>query len=281
MNLSDQCLQLILFACMLRPILNCFSHNLPSQISGWKKTRKATTEFSTGDASGSTSQAANIIEALEVGAMTLLVDEVTYGWWMLVGLDPGKVNTGKDRKGWDTTRFSWKFNHWDLVISGGWAALEILGEQTITSAHPWKILQLLKPDSADCFQSRCAVGFAPTRSKKTHEVAHIMATSNSCHQKDHVVFYVHIYSSRFFWDAVHIVHLRPFQPGYLRHQLYDSRWEDEGLGGSRQGTHHCICAKSSSALPRTGRLDDPRGWWVWWFLYRRRCCDHDGWATWH
>lgn len=43
--------------------------------------RKATTEFSTGDASGSTSQAANIIEALEVGAMTLLVDEV----W------PGKV----------------------------------------------------------------------------------------------------------------------------------------------------------------------------------------------
>jgi len=38
---------------------------------------KATTEFSTGDASGSTSQAANIIEALEVGAMTLLVDEDT------------------------------------------------------------------------------------------------------------------------------------------------------------------------------------------------------------
>lgn len=38
---------------------------------------KATTEFSTGDASGSTSQAANIIEALEVGARTLLVDEDT------------------------------------------------------------------------------------------------------------------------------------------------------------------------------------------------------------
>ncbi|CAJ1434388.1 unnamed protein product [Effrenium voratum] len=38
---------------------------------------KATTEFTTGDASGSTSQAANIIEALEVGASTLLVDEDT------------------------------------------------------------------------------------------------------------------------------------------------------------------------------------------------------------
>ncbi|CAK9066476.1 unnamed protein product [Durusdinium trenchii] len=38
---------------------------------------KATTEFTTGDASGSTSQAANIIEALEVGALTLLVDEDT------------------------------------------------------------------------------------------------------------------------------------------------------------------------------------------------------------
>eukprot|EP00931_Biecheleriopsis_adriatica_P115088 TRINITY_DN90924_c0_g1_i1.p1 TRINITY_DN90924_c0_g1~~TRINITY_DN90924_c0_g1_i1.p1 ORF type:complete len:683 (+),score=149.56 TRINITY_DN90924_c0_g1_i1:90-2051(+) len=38
---------------------------------------KATTQFSTGDASGSTSQAANIVEALEVGATTLLVDEDT------------------------------------------------------------------------------------------------------------------------------------------------------------------------------------------------------------
>jgi predicted ABC-class ATPase len=38
--------------------------------------RKATTERSTGDAAGSTSHAANIIEALEVGARTLLVDEV-------------------------------------------------------------------------------------------------------------------------------------------------------------------------------------------------------------
>lgn len=38
---------------------------------------KATTSFSTGDASGSTSQAANIMEALEVGATTLLVDEDT------------------------------------------------------------------------------------------------------------------------------------------------------------------------------------------------------------
>lgn len=38
---------------------------------------KATTRFSTGDASGSTSQATNIIEALEVGASSLLVDEDT------------------------------------------------------------------------------------------------------------------------------------------------------------------------------------------------------------
>jgi len=39
--------------------------------------RRDTTCFSSGDASGSTSQAANIVEALEVGATTLLVDEDT------------------------------------------------------------------------------------------------------------------------------------------------------------------------------------------------------------
>jgi len=38
---------------------------------------KETDRFSTGDASGSTSQAANIVEALEAGATTLLVDEDT------------------------------------------------------------------------------------------------------------------------------------------------------------------------------------------------------------
>jgi len=38
---------------------------------------KDTTNFSSGDASGSTSQAANIMEALEVGCSTLLVDEDT------------------------------------------------------------------------------------------------------------------------------------------------------------------------------------------------------------
>lgn len=38
---------------------------------------KQTQQFSTGDASGSTSQAANIVEALEVGCTTLLVDEDT------------------------------------------------------------------------------------------------------------------------------------------------------------------------------------------------------------
>ncbi|CAE7711012.1 unnamed protein product, partial [Symbiodinium pilosum] len=38
---------------------------------------KQTQQFSTGDASGSTSQAANIIEALEIGCSTLLVDEDT------------------------------------------------------------------------------------------------------------------------------------------------------------------------------------------------------------
>lgn len=40
-------------------------------------TGRDTTRFRTGDASGSTSQATNIQEALEVGARTLLVDEDT------------------------------------------------------------------------------------------------------------------------------------------------------------------------------------------------------------
>eukprot|EP00438_Fugacium_kawagutii_P004327 Skav220059 [mRNA] locus=scaffold1709:61262:63212:- [translate_table: standard] len=55
-----------------------FINNLPFgklAVMGTMALWKATTEFSTGDASGSTSQAANIIEALEVGAMSLLVDE--------------------------------------------------------------------------------------------------------------------------------------------------------------------------------------------------------------
>jgi predicted ABC-class ATPase len=38
---------------------------------------RATTEFSSADASGSTSQAAAIVEALEAGATTLLIDEDT------------------------------------------------------------------------------------------------------------------------------------------------------------------------------------------------------------
>lgn len=46
-----------------------FISNLPLQ--------KNTDRFSTDDASGSTSQAANIIEALEIGAKTLLIDEDT------------------------------------------------------------------------------------------------------------------------------------------------------------------------------------------------------------
>ena len=46
-----------------------FINNLPF--------KRATTKFSTPDASGSTSQAANICEALQVGATTLLIDEDT------------------------------------------------------------------------------------------------------------------------------------------------------------------------------------------------------------
>lgn len=49
--------------------ISAFIDNLPFQ--------QDTTNFTTADASGSTSQAANIIEALEVGASTLLVDEDT------------------------------------------------------------------------------------------------------------------------------------------------------------------------------------------------------------
>ena len=39
---------------------------------------KSTVEFSSADASGSTSQAANILEAIEVGASVLLIDEVPF-----------------------------------------------------------------------------------------------------------------------------------------------------------------------------------------------------------
>ncbi|TDH74272.1 hypothetical protein CCR75_006349 [Bremia lactucae] len=49
--------------------ISAFIDNLPF--------KQDTTHFSTADASGSTSQAANIVEALEVGATTLLIDEDT------------------------------------------------------------------------------------------------------------------------------------------------------------------------------------------------------------
>eukprot|EP01084_Bolivina_argentea_P194754 334217_1 len=49
--------------------ISCFIDNLPFG--------RSTTCFSTDDASGSTSQAANIMEALEVGSRCLLVDEDT------------------------------------------------------------------------------------------------------------------------------------------------------------------------------------------------------------
>ncbi|TMW55050.1 hypothetical protein Poli38472_013812 [Pythium oligandrum] len=49
--------------------ISSFIDNLPF--------KQDTTKFTTADASGSTSQAANIIEALEVGATTLLIDEDT------------------------------------------------------------------------------------------------------------------------------------------------------------------------------------------------------------
>eukprot|EP01059_Diplonema_ambulator_P036652 TRINITY_DN9229_c0_g1_i1.p1 TRINITY_DN9229_c0_g1~~TRINITY_DN9229_c0_g1_i1.p1 ORF type:complete len:694 (+),score=200.98 TRINITY_DN9229_c0_g1_i1:136-2082(+) len=49
--------------------ISCFLNNLPMG--------KETTTFTTQDASGSTSQAANIMEALEIGASCLLIDEDT------------------------------------------------------------------------------------------------------------------------------------------------------------------------------------------------------------
>jgi hypothetical protein len=59
--------------------VSAFISNLPSgkSINGASivSTKHDTTKFSTKDASGSTSQAANVIEALEAGASTLLVDE--------------------------------------------------------------------------------------------------------------------------------------------------------------------------------------------------------------
>jgi len=58
--------------------VSAFLTNLPSgkSINGASiSSNQDTTRFSTKDASGSTSQAANVIEALEAGASTLLVDE--------------------------------------------------------------------------------------------------------------------------------------------------------------------------------------------------------------
>ena len=49
--------------------LSPFIHNLPNG--------KDTVDFSTEDASGSTSQAANVVEAVNAGAKVLLIDEDT------------------------------------------------------------------------------------------------------------------------------------------------------------------------------------------------------------
>ena len=46
--------------------------------------KQPTANFSTADASGSTSQAANIIEALEVGSTALLIDEDTSATNLLI-----------------------------------------------------------------------------------------------------------------------------------------------------------------------------------------------------
>ena len=58
--------------------VSAFISNLPSgkSINGASiASKQDTTRFSTKDASGSTSQAANVIEAIECGASSLLVDE--------------------------------------------------------------------------------------------------------------------------------------------------------------------------------------------------------------
>lgn len=54
-----------------------FINNLPQTCTERSRSSRSTTEFTTDNASGSTSQAANIIEALEAGARLLLVDEDT------------------------------------------------------------------------------------------------------------------------------------------------------------------------------------------------------------
>jgi predicted ABC-class ATPase len=59
---------------------------------------KTTTEFSTGDASGSTSQAANIMEALEVGARVLLVDEDTCATNFMIRDDKMKALVAPDKE---------------------------------------------------------------------------------------------------------------------------------------------------------------------------------------
>lgn len=59
---------------------------------------KTTTDFSTDDASGSTSQAANIMEALEVGAQLLLLDEDTSATNFLVRDERMQALVSKDKE---------------------------------------------------------------------------------------------------------------------------------------------------------------------------------------
>ena len=59
---------------------------------------KSTTSFSTGDASGSTSQAANIMEALEMGASALLIDEDTSATNFMVRDDTMKLLVTVDKE---------------------------------------------------------------------------------------------------------------------------------------------------------------------------------------
>ena len=59
---------------------------------------QATTTFSTANASGSTSQAANILEALEVGAQTLLLDEDTLATNFMINDPRMKALIAKDKE---------------------------------------------------------------------------------------------------------------------------------------------------------------------------------------
>ncbi len=59
---------------------------------------QATTTFSTANASGSTSQAANILEALEVGAQTLLLDEDTLATNFMISDPRMKALIAKDKE---------------------------------------------------------------------------------------------------------------------------------------------------------------------------------------